>query len=438
MKKQLKKCLSVLLCMVLICAAGSMVRAVDPIIDPVLAFQPDKIKQILLLNEEDGVIILGRKLGHNAVMFVDENDVGAYYSFAPVNNLPTSWTKIKELAFAGTPGEIKPITNVQPSLVREIRDKRTGIIDGKHYNRNIIFSVDRRYAEKAHYLAEEQVAAPLNWSLLGSFLINGSFQCDDFSSQVLMGAGVAYKASFAPNLSYMREASLESIRERIDVLSKDIDAHLQEEVEKELARQAALQYSMMYNVFCPVDVQIFDADGELLKTVHTDDTDLVLLDGLIAGAEGDAKFVFIAQDKLADYQVKLAATDEGTMSIVAITTGNGNAGGVTAFEDVPLVKNGSFDLTAEKEAARLFATQDDVRVSKIAPDIAMICHTPGDLSGDGTVDSTDARMVLQSEVELITLTEAQETVADVTHDNKIDSSDARLILQYDVGLVTAI
>ncbi len=54
--------------------------------------------------------------------------------------------------------------------------------------------------------------------------------------------------------------------------------------------------------------------------------------------------------------------------------------------------------------------------------------TPGDVNGDGQVNSTDARMVLQHTVSLMTLTPEQQARADINDDGNIDSSDARAIL----------
>lgn len=59
---------------------------------------------------------------------------------------------------------------------------------------------------------------------------------------------------------------------------------------------------------------------------------------------------------------------------------------------------------------------------------------PGDVNGDGSVNSTDARLVLQYTVELTTLTEKQLQAANVNGDDKVNSSDARMILQMTVGL----
>lgn len=56
-------------------------------------------------------------------------------------------------------------------------------------------------------------------------------------------------------------------------------------------------------------------------------------------------------------------------------------------------------------------------------------HRPGDVDGDGDVDSTDARTVLQAAVGKVDLTDEQAAAADVDRDGDVDSTDARLILQ---------
>ncbi|MBO5420954.1 MAG: dockerin type I repeat-containing protein [Clostridia bacterium] len=58
----------------------------------------------------------------------------------------------------------------------------------------------------------------------------------------------------------------------------------------------------------------------------------------------------------------------------------------------------------------------------------------GDVNSDKKINSTDALMVLQHSVKLITLTSAQITVADMNSDNKINSLDALVILQKSVGM----
>ena len=57
----------------------------------------------------------------------------------------------------------------------------------------------------------------------------------------------------------------------------------------------------------------------------------------------------------------------------------------------------------------------------------------GDVNGDSRINSSDARLVLQHTVELITLDETQQHYADVNEDNAINSMDARAILQKTVS-----
>ncbi len=60
----------------------------------------------------------------------------------------------------------------------------------------------------------------------------------------------------------------------------------------------------------------------------------------------------------------------------------------------------------------------------------------GDVDGNGRINSTDARLVLQKAVGKISDEALNIAVADVNKDNKINSSDARLILQFSVGKIT--
>ena len=60
----------------------------------------------------------------------------------------------------------------------------------------------------------------------------------------------------------------------------------------------------------------------------------------------------------------------------------------------------------------------------------------GDVNGDGKINSSDARMILQAAVGYVQLTEEQKARADVKQDGEINSSDARVVLQYSVGSVS--
>ena len=60
----------------------------------------------------------------------------------------------------------------------------------------------------------------------------------------------------------------------------------------------------------------------------------------------------------------------------------------------------------------------------------------GYVNDDDRIDASDALMVLQHSVSIITLSEDKFLCADVSGDNKIDATDALLILQYSVRLIS--
>lgn len=59
----------------------------------------------------------------------------------------------------------------------------------------------------------------------------------------------------------------------------------------------------------------------------------------------------------------------------------------------------------------------------------------GDINADDSINASDALLVLQHSVSLITLTQEREERADVNADGLVNASDALLILQYSVGLI---
>ena len=67
-------------------------------------------------------------------------------------------------------------------------------------------------------------------------------------------------------------------------------------------------------------------------------------------------------------------------------------------------------------------------------------RTPGDVDGDGSVTSADARLALRTSVGLekdITKGKAAYLAADADGDGEVTSGDARLILRASVGLEDA-
>lgn len=59
----------------------------------------------------------------------------------------------------------------------------------------------------------------------------------------------------------------------------------------------------------------------------------------------------------------------------------------------------------------------------------------GDVDGNGSINSSDALLILQSSTGKVKLTSAQSFRANVNNDSKVNSSDALLVLSRSVGLI---
>ena len=93
-----------------------------------------------------------------------------------------------------------------------------------------------------------------------------------------------------------------------------------------------------------------------------------------------------------------------------------------SFRDCPDLRFEAYPLTYD----RLLYEQERI-------DIIPYPYTTGDLNADNQINTTDARLLLQTAVDKLTLSDEQATVADVNNDGVSDTTDARLVLQYAVG-----
>lgn len=59
----------------------------------------------------------------------------------------------------------------------------------------------------------------------------------------------------------------------------------------------------------------------------------------------------------------------------------------------------------------------------------------GDVNGDDSVDTTDAKLVMQFDLCMIGEADLNLNVADVNGDGSVDTTDAKLIMQFDLGMV---
>ncbi len=60
----------------------------------------------------------------------------------------------------------------------------------------------------------------------------------------------------------------------------------------------------------------------------------------------------------------------------------------------------------------------------------------GDVNGDGSVDTTDAKLIMQFDLGIADETALSLSGADVNGDGSIDTTDAKLIMQLDLGIIT--
>ncbi len=74
---------------------------------------------------------------------------------------------------------------------------------------------------------------------------------------------------------------------------------------------------------------------------------------------------------------------------------------------------------------------EEVTLGGTAPEFIL-----GDVNGDGKVDTTDAKLIMQYDLKLVGDSDLELSVADVNGDGKVDTTDAKLIMQLDLGLIT--
>jgi len=136
---------------------------------------------------------------------------------------------------------------------------------------------------------------------------------------------------------------------------KTINANNRVGIEKEYASELKPPDARSLYIQCPVDVLILNSSGELLAQVANYDDAVICIDGLVAYAVGETKYVSIPHDKLSDFQVKLEAADNGTMSLLSFDVTNGNINNLTTFIDVPLTKSEVYNTDITSEALSLFS-----------------------------------------------------------------------------------
>ena len=60
---------------------------------------------------------------------------------------------------------------------------------------------------------------------------------------------------------------------------------------------------------------------------------------------------------------------------------------------------------------------------------------PGNVNGDGKINSADVNLLYRAVMGYATLTDAQTSAADVNNDGKVNSADVNLLYRYVMGYV---
>ena len=149
------------------------------------AFDPNTITLAYLLNDADNVDYLGGPKGHNAMLLVDRNGWGVYYSFA-------SWQN----KFSG-PGVM---TKRNLSEVKVSKLLNYGLVDGydRKYTRSLVQWVPNYNAGRAMYIKGEDYkhGSPHYNALL--------FNCTHLANEILRAGGLVGHTSSIPNSAFNR------------------------------------------------------------------------------------------------------------------------------------------------------------------------------------------------------------------------------------------
>ena len=162
--------------------------------------------------------------------------------------------------------------------------------------------------------------------------------------------------------------------------------------------------------------------------------------------------VEIEEGTFAEYWYSYIAPGDGTLTVTVSSTGgyvfavnNETAGIYGDYQwsnenpvnpmtidvkegDVVMIMVGAYDPELGMGAGATI-TVDLLFTPK--PDVVL-----GDVNGDGSVDTTDAKLVMQYDLGLIDETGLELAAADVNGDGSVDTTDAKLIMQLDLGLIT--
>lgn len=219
---------------------------------------------------------------------------------------------------------------------------------------------------------------------------------------------------------------------------KDIESFSEGRKWSEFKRTEIFNNLLTLIIMCPVDVQISDSSGNILATVVNNEVTYNTSDeiSIMAWTEDDHKyFIIFGKPEL---NVSLKGTDEGTMDCIISSISNGKieTESLSFYEDVELYDGKEMFLEInDKNSQKIELSVVGDTCEIINPVYYQASCIYGDINEDGSIDSSDASLVLAEYAKIQTggvgvFTDIQLKAADVSNDGVIDSSDASKILAY--------
>jgi hypothetical protein len=124
--------------------------------------------------------------------------------------------------------------------------------------------------------------------------------------------------------------------------------------------------------------------------------------------------------------------DAGTNALVMLFTTNGNA---YSFYKYDLATRTISFMGYVGDVALNYGYANGDYFGGLALNVP-VTALQGDVNGDGKVNTTDAKLIMQYDLGLIDENGLDLSVADVNGDGKVNTTDAKLIMQLDLGLIT--
>ena len=125
-------------------------------------------------------------------------------------------------------------------------------------------------------------------------------------------------------------------------------------------------FKRSYYVMCPVTVELISPDGEVLFTAENNSEDSAEGAGFVMGSMGEAKYINVGRYAEEGYQLRITATADGMMNILAVDTQD-DLQRISVYDQVPLVQGQTFWLDPDSlNPGSLWAEDENGQRTEIA------------------------------------------------------------------------